>query len=114
MKDGGLFRRGAKEPRHTTAAALTPRRVVPTNSVGRSTRSWQAYQPATFNVSSSHYRPAAAASFTAPVRPTAGNVEWLLVRRCNLEFNVLLYRLVIQHGGTGHYNSTDHNARDGS
>jgi hypothetical protein len=56
----------------------------------------------------------AAASFTALLMLTHRNILWLLVRRCNLEFDVLLYRLVIQHGGTGHDNSTDHNARDGS
>ena len=49
-----------------------------------------------------------AARFPAP------DVEWLLVWWCNLELNVLLYRLVIQHGHTGHDASTDYNARDGS
>ena len=43
---------------------------------------------------------------------TDRNAEWLLVRRCNLEFDVLLYRVFIQHGGNGHDDSTDHNARD--
>src|SRR5438105_3798805 len=116
MKDGAFFVEGQRSPATRPPQRSRPRALsLPTVLEDQRVHGSHPNPHAlTLRQATTDTDPLPQRHFTAPVRLTAGNVEWLLVRRCNLEFNVLLYRLVIQHGGTGHDNSTDHNARDGS